>query len=62
MLPSECPEVENYPHPKLLLDKQVDMQIADLRTLLKLPLPELGLNDGANWASQGCSNNRRIVS
>jgi len=51
MLPSEFPEVQDYPHLKLLLDKQVNMQIADLRTLLKLPLPELGLNDGANLAA-----------
>src|SRR5438477_2212475 len=49
MLPSQFPEVADYPRLRKLLARQIDMQIADLRVLLQLPLP--GLDAGCNFAA-----------
>ena len=49
LLPSEYPEVVRWPSIRELLRIQVDMQFADLRTLLCLPRPdEPGLGAGCN--------------
>jgi hypothetical protein len=37
--PSEYPEVQAFPHLRDLLERQVDMQFDDVRTLLQLPHP-----------------------
>jgi hypothetical protein len=39
MLPSEYPEIANYPTIKYVFEKQVDMLFNDLRCMLKSPLP-----------------------
>ena len=49
MLPSEYPEVQNYPHLKNLLAQHIDMQFEDVRLLLRLP--RKGSNVGANFAT-----------
>lgn len=48
MLPSAYPEVGPRPALRELLRVQVDMQLADLRTLLCLPRDEPGLDGGCN--------------
>jgi hypothetical protein len=48
MLPSEFPEVADYPHLQRLLELQINMQFVDLRTLLRLPMFEHGLEGGCN--------------
>ncbi|MEW8385336.1 MAG: hypothetical protein AB2704_26045 [Candidatus Thiodiazotropha taylori] len=46
MLPSELPQLEDYPNLKYVLANQVDMLFVDLRCLLKAPLP--GCTSGFN--------------
>lgn len=48
MLPSAYPEVGDRPSLRRLLEVQVDMQLADLGTLLCLPREEPGLGGGCN--------------
>lgn len=48
LLPSEYPEVAQWPRVRELLRIQVDMQFADLATLLCLPRDEAGLGAGCN--------------
>lgn len=48
MNPSDFPEVQAYPNLRALLAIQLDMQFADLRTLLQLPRPGDGLEGGCN--------------
>jgi hypothetical protein len=48
MLPSAFPEVAPYEHLRRLLCIQVDMQLVDLRTLLRLPKRDFGLEGGCN--------------
>lgn len=50
MLPSQYPEVQIYSSLQRLLQAQVDMQFADLRTLLRLPVLQAGLEAGCNFA------------
>jgi hypothetical protein len=45
---SELPEVRPYPALKQFLRRQVDMQIADLRMLFRLPVEALDPNVGCN--------------
>lgn len=45
---SELPEVQPHPWLRLLLARQIDMQLADLQMLLRFPMPEHGLNAGCN--------------
>jgi hypothetical protein len=48
MRPSLLPELERYEHLAKLVEVQVDMQFADLWTLLQLPRHEQGLHGGCN--------------
>ncbi len=48
MFPSQYPEVQSYPSLRRLLQAQVDMQVADLKTLLCLPRDDEGLGAGCN--------------
>jgi hypothetical protein len=48
--PSSLPG-PHYPATAELLHRQVDMQIADLRVLLRLPLPELDPDAGLNFTA-----------
>jgi hypothetical protein len=47
-VPSQFPELEPYPRVRELLEVQVDMQFADLHSLLRLPMPDEGLDGGCN--------------
>ena len=51
MLPSQYVEVQSYPSLKRFLEAQVDMQFSDLRTMLRLPIPQVGLEAGCNFAT-----------
>lgn len=48
MKPSEYPEVQDCPNLKRLLEIQVDMQLADVATMLQLPKHPAGLDAGCN--------------
>jgi hypothetical protein len=50
MKPSEYPEVRCWPNLKRLLEIQVDMQFADIATMLRLPVSQPGLEAGRNLA------------
>jgi hypothetical protein len=51
MLPSQLPEVAQYEALRSLLERRLDMQIKDLRVLLLLPIKELDLDAGCNFAA-----------
>jgi hypothetical protein len=51
MLPSRFPEVQVYPMLRQMLAAQVDMQIKDVRALLRLPLEGAGLGAGCNFST-----------
>ncbi len=51
MEPSEIPELARYRSVRRFVRKHLDMQFADVRTMLRLPLPELGLHGGCNFAA-----------
>ncbi len=51
MLPSQYVEVQSYPNLKRFLEAQVDMQFSDLRTMLRLPISQAGLEAGCNFAT-----------
>jgi hypothetical protein len=58
LLPSEYPEVARWPAIRELLRIQVDMQLADLRTMLCLPRPEVpGLDAGCNLTAAALAFN-----
>ncbi|MGD9737528.1 MAG: hypothetical protein AB7V58_18250 [Solirubrobacterales bacterium] len=50
MKPSEYPEVHGCPNLRRLLEIQVDMQFADIGTMLQLPNSDAGLDAGCNLA------------
>jgi hypothetical protein len=51
MDPSAYPELRPYPRLRELVSVQIDMYFRDLRTMLQLPRPELGLDGGCNFAA-----------
>lgn len=51
MLPSELSEFEAYPDVLALVKNYLDPPFNDLRGLLKLPLPNVGITGGCNFAS-----------
>jgi hypothetical protein len=51
VFPSKYPENQAYPRLVALLRNQVDMQFDDLRTLMRLPLPEYDLTAGCNLST-----------
>lgn len=48
LFPSRFAEVADRPHLRELLSVQIDMQMDDLRSLLAMPMPHLGLTGGCN--------------
>lgn len=54
MLLHEIPELRNYPNVLALVEEHLSMQFADVRSMLRLPLPEQGIDDpeygGCNFA------------
>ena len=53
MLLHEIPELQNYPHVFTFVRFPLSMQFADVRSMLRLPLPELGIIDSAGYG--GCN-------
>ena len=50
MLLSDIPELQNYPHVFTFVRDHLSMQFGDVRAMLRLPLPELGIEHGCNFA------------
>ncbi len=50
---SDIPELQNYPHVFTFVRETLSMQFADVRSMLRLPLPEQGIIDGAGYG--GCN-------
>ena len=50
---SDIPELQNYPHVFTFVRDHLSMQFADVRSMLRLPLPEQGIIDGAGYG--GCN-------
>ena len=50
MLLSDIPELQNYHHVFTFVRCHLSMQFADVRSMLRLPLPEPGLEHGCNFA------------
>lgn len=57
LMPSQYPELGDRPALRKLLRHQVDMQVADPGTLLRLPLPEHGLTCGCNLTAMMLATN-----
>ena len=51
MKPSEFPEVAEHAHLRDFLSRHFDMQVEDVRSMLRLPIEEQGLNGGCNFAA-----------
>jgi len=49
--PSEFPEVAEHAHLRDFLSRHFDMQVEDVRSMLRLPIEEQGLNGGCNFAA-----------
>jgi hypothetical protein len=49
----EIPELRNYPYVSDFVENHLSMQFADVRSMLRLPLPEQGIIDGAGYG--GCN-------
>ena len=53
MLLSDIPELQNYPHVFTFVRDHLSMQFRDVRSMLRLPLPEQGITDSAGYG--GCN-------
>ena len=51
MNPSGILEVFRYGSVQRFARKHLDMQVVDIRTMMRLPLPEVGLHGGCNFAA-----------
>ena len=51
MLVSDIPEFKNYPRVLVFLADHLSMQFGDVRSMLRLPLPNLGIEHACNFAS-----------
>lgn len=51
MLLHEIPELQSYRHVSLFVRCHLSMQFGDVRAMLRLPLPEPGLEHGCNFAA-----------
>ena len=50
MLLSDISELQSYPNVSDFVEKHLSMQFGDVRAMLRLPLPEPGLEHGCNFA------------
>lgn len=53
MLLSDIPELQNYPNVSYFVEELLSMQFRDVRSMLRLPLPEQGITDSAGYG--GCN-------
>ena len=51
MLLSDIRELQKYPHVSRFVKKHLSMQFRDVRSMLRLPLPEQGITDSAGYGS-----------
>ena len=51
MLLHEIPELRRYPNVSAFVENHLSMQFGDIRSMLRLPLPELGITHGCNFAA-----------
>lgn len=51
MLPSELTDLSSYPRVQEFVRIHLDMQFNDVRSMMRLPLPELGMTGGCNFAA-----------
>ena len=51
MLLSDIPELQNYPHVFTFVREHLSMQFGDVRAMLRLPLPKIGIEHGCNFAA-----------
>lgn len=51
MLPSQIPEFQTYPAVHQFAGEQLDLLFAEVRVLLRLPLPEVGIAEGCTYAA-----------
>jgi hypothetical protein len=49
--PSEFPDVAEHAHLRDFLSRHFEMQVEDVRSMLRLPIEEQGLNGGCNFAA-----------
>jgi hypothetical protein len=56
--PSEFPEVAEHAHLRDFLSRHFDMQVEDVRSMLRLPIEEHGLNGGCNFAAVNILSSR----
>ena len=50
MLLSNIPELRNYPKVLDFVENHLSMQFGDIRSMLRLPLPRLSIDNGCNFA------------
>jgi hypothetical protein len=50
MLVSQLAPAQGYPHVQHFLQQVLDMQFGDVRAMLQLPRPEIGITPGCNFA------------
>jgi hypothetical protein len=50
MLVSQLAPARGYPHVKGFLEQVIDMQFNDVRAMLQLPRPDIGIRPGCNFA------------
>lgn len=51
MLPSQFPEFKTYPAVNSFVTNQLAMQFNDVRCMMKMPIPEVGIEAGCNFAT-----------
>lgn len=51
MLPSQFPQFKGYPHVHNFVANHLDMQYNDVRGMMKLPRPKVGIRAGCNFAA-----------
>lgn len=51
MLPADIPEFNSYPNVCVFVKGHLSMQFGDVRSMLRLPLPSLGINHGCNFSA-----------
>src|SRR5947207_2833292 len=50
MLVSQLVSAQAYPHVQEFIVSLIDMQFSDVRAMLQLPLPDIGIQPGCNFA------------
>ena len=51
MLPADIPEIMSYPNVSAFVARYLSMQVGDVRSMMRLPLPALGIGHACNFAS-----------